>query len=189
MSKSWANLEILSLEKPKIDPKSTKIYGWSKKLSKNFFLHFWNLHTSIREKMQKKFFIFFSLYDGLGLRKFYCILLIIARVGIIEINAMIEIIEIIILIEIIEIIILIIDIEIVALNKSMKLNLNRHRAGFFEKIPVRRKMAKNRSKKGFFELFSKTALTISMKLAQNVNWNISEHLAKTACQNLFPFLR
>ena len=47
--------------------------------------------------------------------------MIIARVGIIEINAMIEIIEIIILIEIIEIIILIIDIEIVALNKSMKL--------------------------------------------------------------------
>ena len=26
------------------------------------------------------------------------------------------------------------------------------------------------------------ALRISMKLGQNVNWNISEQLAKTACQ-------
>ena len=38
MSISSANLQILSLEYPKIDPNSTKIYGWSKKFSLNFFL-------------------------------------------------------------------------------------------------------------------------------------------------------
>ena len=92
-----------------------------KNCQKTFFAFLESTYLNSRKNAKKIFFIFFSLYDGLGLRKFYCILLIIARVGIIEINAMIEIIEIIILIEIIEIIILIIDIEIVALNKSMKL--------------------------------------------------------------------
>ena len=92
-----------------------------KNCQKTFFCIFGIYIPQFAKKCKKNFFIFFSLYDGLGLRKLHCILLIIARVGIIEINAMIEIIEIIILIEIIEIIILIIDIEIVALNKSMKL--------------------------------------------------------------------
>ena len=41
----------------------------------------------------------------------------------------------------------------------------------------------------FFDFFSKMALTILMKLAQNVELINSEQPAKTACQNLFPFLR
>ena len=40
-----------------------------------------------------------------------------------------------------------------------------------------------------FLTFSQKWLTILMKLAQNVELINSEHLAKTACQNLFPFLR
>ena len=45
------------------------------------------------------------------------------------------------------------------------------------------------SKWHFFDFFSKIALTILMKLAQNVELINSEHLAKTACHILFPFLR
>ena len=45
------------------------------------------------------------------------------------------------------------------------------------------------SNRRFFDFFSKMALTISMKLGQNVDRNISEHFAKTACQNLFSFSR
>ena len=45
------------------------------------------------------------------------------------------------------------------------------------------------SKWQFLNFFSKTALAILLKLAQNVELINSEHLAKTACQNLFPFLR
>ena len=47
--------------------------------------------------------------------------------------------------------------------------MNSDEAEFSKKIPVHGKMAKKRSKKGFFELFSTTALTISMKLGQNVD--------------------
>ena len=40
-----------------------------------------------------------------------------------------------------------------------------------------------------FNFLSKMALTILMKHAQNVELINSEHSAKTAHQNLFPFLR
>ena len=41
----------------------------------------------------------------------------------------------------------------------------------------------------FFEIFSKTLLTISMKLGQNVEGILPEHLQKTACPNKFFFSR
>ena len=41
----------------------------------------------------------------------------------------------------------------------------------------------------FFDFFSKTTLTISMKLGQNVEEIDPENLAKTACQNFYRFQR
>ena len=51
------------------------------------------------------------------------------------------------------------------------------------------KSAKMWPKWQFFDFFSKMAPKILMKLAQNVELINSEQLAKTTCQNLFPFLR
>ena len=45
------------------------------------------------------------------------------------------------------------------------------------------------SKSQFFDFFSKMALTILMKLGQNVELINSEHLAKTACPKKLPFSR
>ena len=44
------------------------------------------------------------------------------------------------------------------------------------------------SKWQFFDFFSKTALTIWLKLGQNVEGIISDHFQKTACRNLFWFI-
>ena len=63
------------------------------------------------------------------------------------------------------------------------------RAGFSEKISVFRKIPENTEKMRFFDFFSKTALTILMKLGQNVELINSEHLAKTACPKKLPFSR
>ena len=61
--------------------------------------------------------------------------------------------------------------------------------GFSEKIPVFRKIAKTCYFRGFFGFFSETALRILLKLGQNVLCMITDHLQKTAYQNLFPFSR
>ena len=45
------------------------------------------------------------------------------------------------------------------------------------------------SNRWFFDFFSKMALTISMKLGQNVEEIDLENLAKTACQNFHRFQR
>ena len=44
------------------------------------------------------------------------------------------------------------------------------------------------SKWQFFDFFSKMALTIWLKLGQNVEGIISDHFQKTACRNLFWFI-
>ena len=44
------------------------------------------------------------------------------------------------------------------------------------------------SKWQFFDFFSKTALTIWLKLGQNVEGIMCDHFQKTACRNLFWFI-
>ena len=61
--------------------------------------------------------------------------------------------------------------------------------GLSEKIPVFQKIAKTCYFHLFFGFFTKTALRILLKLGQNVLCVITDHLHKTACQNLFPFSR
>ena len=58
-----------------------------------------------------------------------------------------------------------------------------------KKFWIIQKVQKCGQNDSFLTFFSKMALTILMKLAQNVELINSEHPAKTACQNLFPFLR
>ena len=57
--------------------------------------------------------------------------------------------------------------------------------GFSEKIPVFWIIAKMCYFRGFSSFFSETALSILLKLGQNVLCMITDHLQKTACQNLF----
>ena len=63
------------------------------------------------------------------------------------------------------------------------------RAGFSKKILDHPKSPKMWSKWQFFDFFSKMALTILMKLGQNVELINSENLAKTACPKKLPFSR
>ena len=60
-------------------------------------------------------------------------------------------------------------------------------AGFSEKCPCLRKIAKTRSKLRFFGLFSKTALTIFKKSYMKIEEIDTEQLAKTAHRYLALF--